>query len=240
MKKIIYCLLSITLAFSMSTSSIMASNSTKQLNNENEIKTILDVRLENKQRAVIISQGEGIFIFELYKNNQLVRSETRDLYDRTLKSDILLSRDGFEAYESKSGWGIIMSDDKDSVFLSASREYDFGEAIEKNFEIQKGIDDNFVNQYRLRLNDYISLESQYQECIDGILSAVSFSCVFYFDQPYLAYQAAEAMIQEIVSVFALEDIVDYMAELNDEMAFFYVALLGYMKESQSESHDQYM
>lgn len=234
MKKIIYCLLSITLAFSMSTSSIMASNSIKQLNNENEIKTILDVSLENKQRAVIISQGEGIFIFELYKNNQLVRSETRDLYDRTLESDILLSRDGIEAYESQSGWGIIMSDDKDSVFLSASREYDFGEAIEKNFEIQKGIDDNFVNQYRLRLNDYVKYESQYQECIDGILSAVSFSSVFYFDQPYLAYQAAEAMIQEIVSVFAF---VDYMAELNDEMAFFYVALLGYMKESQSESHD---
>lgn len=234
MKKIIYCLLSITLAFSMSTSSIMASNSIKQLNNENEIKTILDVSLENKQRAVIISQGEGIFIFELYKNNQLVRSETRDLYDRTLESDILLSRDGIEAYESQSGWGIIKSDDEDLVFLSASREYDFGETIDKNFKIQKGIDDNFINQYRLRLKDYISLESQYQECIDGILSAVSFSCVFYFDQPYLAYQAVKALILEIVSVFALEDIVDYMAELNDEMAFFYVELLRYVKESQTK------
>lgn len=237
MRKYICSFLSLILMFTLCTSSITASNSTEQLNDENEIKTILDVNFENKQRAVIISKGEGIFVFELYRNNQLVRSDTRDLYDSTLKSDILLSRDGIEAYESQSGWGIIMSDDKDSVFLSASREYDFGETIDKNFKIQKGIDDNFINQYRLRLKDYISLESQYQECIDGILSAVSFSCVFYFDQPYLAYQAAEAMIQEIVSVFALEDIVDYMAELNDEMAFFYVALLGYMKESQSESHD---
>lgn len=130
-----------------------------------------------------------------------------------------------------------MSDDKDYVFLSASREYDFGEAIEKNFVIQKGIDDNFVNQYRLRLNDYVKFESQYQECIDGILSAVSFSCVFYFDQPYLAYQAAEALILEIVNIFALADITDLMTEFNDEMAFFYVALLRYMKESQSESYD---
>lgn len=237
MRKYICSFLSLILMFTLCTSSITASNSTEQLNDENEIKTILDVNFENKQRAVIISKGEGIFVFELYRNNQLVRSDTRDLYDSTHESVVLLSRDGIEAYESQSGWGIIKSDDEDLVFLSASREYDFGEAIDKNFEIQKGIDDNFINQYRLRLKDYISLESQYQECIDGILSAVSFSCVFYFDQPYLAYQAAEAMIQEIVSVFALEDIVDYMAELNDEMAFFYVALLGYMKESQSESHD---
>lgn len=237
MKKITFILLSFMLVFSMSTSSITASNITEQLNEENEIKTILDVSLENKQRAVIISQGEGIFIFELYKNNQLVRSETRDLYDRTLESDILLSRDGIEAYESQSGWGIIMSDDKDSVFLSAAREYDFGEAIEKNFEIQRGIDDNYINQYKLRLMDYIKLESQYQECIDGILSAVSFSCVFYFDQPYLAYQAAEALMLEIVNTFALENIVDDMSELNDEMAFFYVELLRYMKESQNELYD---
>lgn len=237
MKKITFILLSFMLVFSMSTSSITASNITEQLNEENEIKTILDVSLENKQRAVIISQGEGIFIFELYKNNQLVRSETRDLCDRTLESDILLSRDGIEAYESQSGWGIIMSDDKDSVFLSAAREYDFGEAIEKNFEIQRGIDDNYINQYKLRLMDYIKLESQYQECIDGILSAVSFSCVFYFDQPYLAYQAAEALMLEIVNTFALENIVDDMSELNDEMAFFYVELLRYMKESQNELYD---
>lgn len=223
--------------FSLFPSNIMAINETKQLNSENEIKTILDVSFDNKQRAVIVSQGEGIFVFELYKNNQLVRSETRDIYDRTPESVILLSRDGIEAYESQSGWGIIMSDDKDSVFLSASREYDFGEAIEKNFEIQRGIDDNYINQYKLRLMDYIKLESQYQECIDGILSAVSFSCVFYFDQPYLAYQAAEALMLEIVNTFALGDIVDYMAELNDEMAFFYVGLLRYMKESQNELYD---
>lgn len=223
--------------FSLFPSNIMAINETKQLNSENEIKTILDVSFDNKQRAVIVSQGEGIFVFELYKNNQLVRSETRDIYDRTPESVILLSRDGIEAYESQSGWGIIMSDDKDSVFLSASREYDFGEAIEKNFEIQRGIDDNYINQYKLRLMDYIKLESQYQECIDGILSAVSFSCVFYFDQPYLAYQAAKALMLEIVNTFALGDIVDYMAELNDEMAFFYVGLLRYMKESQNELYD---
>lgn len=236
MKKYLCSLLSLLLVFSLCSTSIMASDTTDFYNrdskNENDSKTILDVSLENKQRAVIISQGEGIFIFELYKNNQLVRSETRYIYDRTPESVILLSRDGIEAYESQSGWGIIMSEDKDSVFLSASREYDFGEVIEKSFEIQKGIDDNFVNQYRLRLNDYVKYESQYQECIDGILSAVSFSSVFYFDQPYLAYQAVKALILEIVSVFALEDIVDYMAELNDEMAFFYVALLRYMKESQ--------
>lgn len=215
----------------------MASNLTEQLNEENEIKTILDVSFDNKHWAVIINKGDGVFIFELYKNNQLVRSETREIYVRTPESVNLLSRDGIEAYESQSGWGIIMSDDKDYVFLSASREYDFGEAIEKNFVIQKGIDDNFVNQYRLRLNDYVKFESQYQECIDGILSAVSFSCVFYFDQPYLAYQAAEALILEIVNIFALADITDLMTEFNDEMAFFYVALLRYMKESQSESYD---
>lgn len=237
MRKYICSFLSLILMFTLCTSSITASNSTEQLNGENEIKTILDVSFDNKQRAVIVSQGEGIFVFELYKNNQLVRSETRDIYDRTPESVILLSRDGIEAYESQSGWGIIKSDNEDLVFLSASREYDFGEAIDKNFKIQKGIDDNFINQYRLRLKDYISLESQYQECMDGILSAVSFSCVFYFDQPYLAYQAAKAMIQEIVSIFALEDIVDYMAELNDEMAFFYVGLLRYMKESQNELYD---
>lgn len=215
----------------------MASNLTEQLNEENEIKTILDVSFDNKHWAVIINKGDGVFIFELYKNNQLVRSETREIYVRTPESVNLLSRDGIEAYESQSGWGIIMSDDKAYVFLSASREYDFGEAIEKNFVIQKGIDDNFVNQYRLRLNDYVKFESQYQECIDGILSAVSFSCVFYFDQPYLAYQAAEALILEIVNIFALADITDLMTEFNDEMAFFYVELLRYMKESKSESYD---
>lgn len=237
MKKYICVFLSLTLIFALYTYRITASNITEQLNEENEIKTLLDVSFDNKHRAVIINKGDGVFIFELYENNQLVRSEIREIYVRTPESVNLLSRDGIEAYESQSGWGIIMSDDEDFVFLSASREYDFGEAIEKNFEIQKGIDDNFVNQYRLRLNDYVKYESQYQECIDGIVSAVSFSSIFYFDQPYLAYQAAEALILEIVNTFALEDIVDYMAELNDEMAFFYVALLIYMKESQSESYD---
>lgn len=237
MKKYICVFLSLTLIFTLCSYRITASNITEQLNEENEIKTLLDVSFDNKHRAVIINKGDGVFIFELYENNQLVRSEIREIYVRTPESVNLLSRDGIEAYESQSGWGIIMSDDEDFVFLSASREYDFGEAIEKNFEIQKGIDDNFVNQYRLRLNDYVKYESQYQECIDGILSAVSFSSVFYFDQPYLAYQATEALMLEIVNTFALENIVDDMSELNDEMAFFYVELLRYMKESQSESYD---
>lgn len=237
MKKYICVFLSLTLIFTLCTYRIAASNITEQLNEENEIKTLLDVSFDNKHRAVIINKGDGVFIFELYENNQLVRSEIREIYVRTPESVNLLSRDGIEAYESQSGWGIIMSDDEDFVFLSASREYDFGEAIEKNFEIQKGIDDNFVNQYRLRLNDYVKYESQYQECIDGIVSAVSFSSIFYFDQPYLAYQAAEALMLEIVNTFSLENIVDDMSELNDEMAFFYVALLIYMKESQSESYD---
>lgn len=237
MKKYICVFLSLTLIFTLCSYRITASDITEQLNEENEIKTLLDVSFDNKHRAVIINKGDGVFIFELYENNQLVRSEIREIYVRTPESVNLLSRDGIEAYESQSGWGIIMSDDEDFVFLSASREYDFGEAIEKNFEIQKGIDDNFVNQYRLRLNDYVKYESQYQECIDGILSAVSFSSVFYFDQPYLAYQATEALMLEIVNTFALENIVDDMSELNDEMAFFYVELLRYMKESQSESYD---
>lgn len=136
MRKYICSFLSLILMFTLCTSSITASNSTEQLNDENEIKTILDVNFENKQRAVIISKGEGIFVFELYRNNQLVRSDTRDLYDSTHESVVLLSRDGIEAYESQSGWGIIKSDDEDLVFLSASREYDFGETIDKNFKIK--------------------------------------------------------------------------------------------------------
>lgn len=236
MKKFINSFLSILIALSFCNINIFANENIEndEIIDLNEDKKIIsDIQIDEHLRTVIISNGEGVFTLELYCDDVLIKSETKNLYEKNANSIINFANYDGEFYESNSGWGIFIPNKYDFAAFTCPIEYvEEGEVSNRYFEIQKGIDDNYVNQFKLRLKDYILLEEElhdgvYDYVFDAAIAAIKFAGAFYFSQPALAYDAAMDMILEINSAFALGDLVNEMTELQDEMAFFYIELFRY-------------
>lgn len=219
MKSIIKTILSLFLAVSLCRNTkVMASY--KIDNFTSNYNFYLNINDGKGLHTIIRSNGKGDLTFELFKNSSLIKSETRKIYEKRLNHPF---EDSYkEYYESDDGWSILDLEEEDFVALTCPAKLTKEEEVTVSyFEIQKGINDLYVDQFKLRLADYARLENDLDSAINAMIAAVKFTGTFYIAYPWLVHEVLMLMIDEINNNYELTK----MDELYNEMAFFYAELL---------------
>lgn len=226
MKKILCICISVLMLFCSMNLTITANDIA---NDDNVIADVVD----GDERAVIIKGNNiGEFKLEYYKNNILVSSATTNILKERNNTTFLVYLANYDGVflQADAEWGYFIPNKYNHTSIACPSSYvEENEVPVRAFDVDDGVDDNFVTQFKLRVEDFIDLEADVADTVNqtifsSVISAVVFCGAVYFGNPKLAAQAAIEMVEVVHSVLVLSDLIEYMAELQDEMAFYYVSL----------------
>ena len=226
MKKILCICVSAVMLFCPLTINVTANDT---INDENVIADVVD---GNERAVVIKGNNVGEFVLEYYKNDILISRSITNILEEKNKTtflDYLANYDGV-FLQAEAEWGYFVPNKSNHTSIACPSSYvEENEVPVRAFDVDDGIDDNFVTQFKLRVEDFVDLEADVADTVNqtifsSVISAVVFCGAVYFGNPKLAAQAAIEMVDVVHSIVVLNDLIELMTELQDEMAFYYVSL----------------